>query len=339
MKTWSIRGPVALACAGCAIAAFVVAAHAASVREDTGVYISKDRKSGTLHPGAQVTVLQESGDWVKIRYETLDALFEGYVKKTAVQMAAGETTAPDTQPAQPAAPDTQPAPAIDPQPAPPDPAAQPAPTMSAELGLGAYWSVQNKSGGLVADDFATMLRGYGKPRVTTKATENYILYDDLYYLMPMSEALKKYTQSKTPPRDVTAPGFPNASFKMYTFDSQAEGFGKMTLVGDTKNQLVAVQLNDSGQKGLWLRDKWEHYRTKVPYSSDFRLYNVLEAGTKASSSWRVGCGMKATNGVLRIDSELLSGGQEWEAKSKERVRLYLPQPIIDLCLQLLSARR
>ena len=317
-------------------------ATAAVMKDDAEVFLTRDKKIGTLHRGASVTVLQESGEWIKIRYETIDAAFEGFVTRSLVDASGSD--GPPAEPVAPAAaattvevatPSTNAAAttAV-------TPVAVPAQKLSGSLGLATHWATQNKSGASVALDFLRMLRDVAKPNANPTISGNNVLYKDLYFLMPVADALKSFGQSPSAGTMVNTPGFPTASFRAYSFTTPADEFSRITLVGDLKNQLVAVQLTDSGQKDPWLMHRFENYDHKIRYSEDVKLFNLIDGSTKGSSTWAVGATMhENSNGVVRIDTELVGGGQEYERKSRERCRLYLPRPVADLCLYLLQSRK
>lgn len=329
-------------------AAFLIAAvrpHAATVREEAEVFAGRDKRIGTLHEGAQVAVLEESGEWVKIRFETMDASFDGYVKGALL-----DRTSAAPMPLAPAATNGLPAPAppaaVPPEAAATNPAAAAAAMPSArrtgpELALGSHWQLQSKSGGILAADLATLLKDAARPAVNLVADKNYVLFKELYYLMPMADALRQFAQTSVSAEPVNTPGFPVDSFKAYSFDPRLDGITKLTLVADTKNQLVAVQTTDSGIKPPWLLRRFADYENTVPYSKDLKLYDLALGRSKGSSNWRVGAIIERREGVVLIDTELIDGNPDYDAavRSKERIRLHLPQPVADLCAHLLQQRK
>lgn len=335
---------------GSALLAFVALllaagrATAASITEDTGVFTGRDKPIGRLAAGAHVSVLEESGEWMKIRYETMDASFEGYVRRTVVdtRVSAVAPMPAGVDPVAPAA--VAPEPVATPPVA--EPVATPPPvsprvTTGPEMALNSHWQIQSKSGGILADDFAALLRDLAKPQVNLVAQKNHILFKELYYMMPVADALKQYGQAAVSPEPVKTPGFPSDSFKAYTFDPKLENVTRLTLVADLKGQLVAVQVSDSGSKELWLYRRINNEETALNYSENLRLYDIIGGRTKGSSNWRVGAARQQKGGVVEIDTELITGNPDYSesVKSKERVRLILPQPVADLCAHLLASRK
>jgi hypothetical protein len=319
-----------------AICFAAVSSHAAAMKQDADVFSGRDKKIGQLREGATVTVVEESGEWIKLRYETSDATFEGYVKRDLVDAT---TAAPQTS-ADPTNQDTVAK----------TPAAMTATVVTArvgtqrggpELALNSHWQLQSKSSGLLAADFASMLKRVAKPNVNLAADQNYVLYKELYYLMPLADALKQFGQTSVSPDPVNTPGFPADSFKSYSFDPHLENITRLTLVGDMKNQLVAVQTTETGSKEPWMYSRLRLQEPPAGYSDTLKLYDIIAGKTKGLANWRMAAIAEAANGVVRIDTELVNGNPDLVStvKSKERVRLYLPQPVADLCAYLLQNRR
>ena len=324
------------------------AAHAAAIKEDADVFLTKDKKIGQLRAGAPVTVVQESGEWIKIHYETTDAAFDGYVRRDQVDLAAtGAAPMPDAT----ATAGVDGTNAVAANVVATNVVAgttRPPATFTGraavELGVSSHWQLQSKSGGMIATDFATLLRGVTKPQMNLTASQNVVLYKELYFPMPIGDALKAFNQTKVSSEPVNTPGFPVDSFKAYSFDAAADKFSRVTLVCDFKNQLVAVQLSDSGAKGPWLFKSaslsLETAPTAIMYSEDLKLFNIAQGRTKGSSNWKVGARRESAGGVLRIDTELISGSfANEDVKSRERIRLLIPQSVADLCAYLLQNRR
>ena len=104
------------------------------------------------------------------------------------------------------------------------------------------------------------------------------------------------------------------------------------------------------------------------YSADWNLYNFVNNRRKANANWLVGgyvcrgdqvilghpprgdqngageTGTGVSAGVIRVDSELFSVSRDqWnyltDDKSRERVRLLLAQPVVDLMLYVAQQAR
>lgn len=319
-------------CVALLLSALPWLALGASITEDTTVYATKEKSIGTLRRGAEVAVVEEAGEFVRVVYETMDAKLEGYVKRGAVSagavpLAAGVPAAgqPDSGGAPTAGEVRQPA--------------MPAPDK--ELSLSSYWINGARNMSQSAADFVGLLTDFGSGRFQPKPDRGYVIYNKLTYLMPVADAIKMLGLSKVTAEALKSPGLPADSFTGHSADGFFEGFSRLMLVSDRKGQLVAVQLGDRSDRDAWLRQNmWnaENHRAKrVDYSERWRVVSMLEGRMKGSSSWQVGYSILSRDGVIRIDSEMLSGA-EYQSRSKERYRVFMPAPIVDLLLQLAANR-
>lgn len=254
-------------------------------------------------------------------------------------------TAPVAPPASPAAPVA----------AAPAPAKRIAP--STRLVLGSHWQMRLGRGNTSHRDVAHLLSGCGTPQVDLdgKAID---LWGSVTYLMPLDDARQALSLKASRKTPVTSSVFPPNSFFYHEFSGNFEdGFTKMFIVTDMDDQIVAVQFLDNSSRP----DRWfPEYNNN--YSTDWSLFNFLSDGKKANSNWQIGyyvCqGDKAVMGypprggaihplsggptgvnerVIRVDSDLFSLTRDrWnivtDAKSRQRVRIYLPQPVVDLML-------
>ena len=318
-----------------------VPAPAGVLSEDTTVYISKDKRMGTLRKGAQVEVTEDAGEWLRITYETMDATFEGYVKKATVSMeAAGDIP---TGPADPAPAGPTPVEEVRPESPvrPASPVAPVAPAPNRELALSTSWQNGSRSLTQSSADFVGLLNDFGEARVTLRPERAYVLYRKLEYLSPVADAIKTLGTGRVTTEVLKSPGLPSDSFTGSSLDGYFDGFTRIMLVGDRKGQLVAVQLSDRADRDVWLRNIWhderQNYKKRVEYSDRWRMVNLFEGRMKGNSAWQLGYAFAVTDHVLRVDSELVAGS-EWQGRSRERHRTYLPPPIVDLLLQVLAQR-
>jgi len=212
-------------------------------------------------------------------------------------------------------------------------------------------------GGTSHRDTARLLTGCGTPQVDLdgKAID---LWGPITYLMPLDDARQALSLKTSRKAPVTSSVFPPNSFFFHEFSGNFEdGFTKMFLVTDVADQIVAVQFQDNSSRP----ERWfPEYNNN--YSTEWSLFNFLSDGKKANSNWQIGyyvCqGGKAVmgypprggsihplsggptgvnEGVIRVDSDLFSLTRDrWnivtDAKSRQRVRIYLPQPVVDLML-------
>lgn len=322
--------------------------QAAVIKVETEVLDERDEKIGVLRAGANVEVIEGGGEWLKARYVGTEASFICFVKAADV-----DETVPMPTSLIPAAPqlggDLPPAAAATPTNLPPTnaPSAKLVSTRTGpSLALAANWQVQTKAGAIAAEDLKKILRKSTTNDVKLAAVENYVLYKDLYYMMPLADALKRSGQPAASPEPVNTPGFPTASFKAYSFDPKTPGINRLTLVVDLKNQLVAVQTTDSGQKSLQMRRTFKDAFDEeieldgIWYSRDIKLYDLIGNRSKGTAHWCVAALVNQNKGVLQIDTELIDNGpNEDDVHSRERVRLYIPKQVANICRSLLDARK
>ena len=123
------------------------------------------------------------------------------------------------------------------------------------------------------------------------------------------------------------PAFPADSFFYYAFDGSYEGgCSRMLVLTDFEDKIVGVQFSDDRPSGM----RFERGR----HSKDWALFDIVEFKRKASHDWKVACDVKSTNGVVRVDMELVSpeGRDEWQDRPRAYTRLYLPQPMVNVLL-------
>ena len=71
------------------------------------------------------------------------------------------------------------------------------------------------------------------------------------------------------------------------------------------------------------------------FSDKWHVYNFIQQRSKGSAKWKIGQRVETIGRTVRIDSELVANdefGYFGLGDSKERVQLYLPQPIVNLIL-------
>ena len=198
-----------------------------------------------------------------------------------------------------------------------------------DLVLAASWNAPQRGGNIVLEDLNGLLADHGQANVDLVADNTLMLYGPIYYLMPVSEAARTLGQSLSPKKAVSCPGFPKDSFFAHTVDGDfGEGFEKLLLVADSTDRIVAVQLVDEHPDGsLWLDPQ--------VFSDKWHVYNFIQMRSKGSASWKIGQRVEENGRIVRIDSELVANdefGYFGLGDSKERVQLYLPQPIVNLIL-------
>jgi hypothetical protein len=237
----------------------------------------------------------------------------------------------------------------------PEPAARSAPERS--LTLGSHWQMRLGRGNISHKDTARILSNCGTPQIDLegKAID---LWGEIEYLMPLNDARQALGLGTSKKSSVTSSVFPPNSLFQHEFPGNFEdGFTRLYLVTDTADQIVAIQLQDnSSREERWFPDVGNNY------STEWSLFNFLGDGKKANPNWQIGfhvcqgskrvfgyppranaynpAGLGPTGvneGVVRVDSDLYSMTRDrWnmvtDAKSRQRVRIYLPQPLVDLML-------
>ncbi len=209
------------------------------------------------------------------------------------------------------------------------PAAAPQAPVEGQLTLAPTWNHTQPGGSKIIEDLVGLLSGQGQPAVDLKPDSSLILFGQVYYLMPLKEAVGILAKPVSPRKNVNCPGFPKDSFFYYSVEGEfGNGFDKLLLVTDSADRIAAVELvNEHPDESLWL--------DPGVFSEKWHAYNFVQMQTKGSAKWRVGHRVEAANRVVRIDSELVANdeyGYFGLGDSKERVSLYMPQQLVNLIL-------
>jgi serine/threonine protein kinase len=211
-------------------------------------------------------------------------------------------------------------------------AASPTPLMTQtadQLTLSPTWNSPQSGGDKIVEDLKVLLSGQGQPAVDLKPDATLVLFGQVYYLMPLKEAVTILGKPASPRKNLSCPGFPRDSLYYYAVEGEfGNGFDKMLLVTDSADRIAAVELvNEHPDESLWL--------DPAVFSEKWHAYNFVQTRTKGSSKWRVGHRVETVNRLVRIDSELVANdeyGYFGLGDSKERVSLYLPQQLVNLVL-------
>ena len=245
----------------------------------------------------------------------------------------------------------------------PTPAVSTITTNSSRLVLVSQWQSRLGRGNLSLGDAAHLLSKCGTPQVDLVG-KNIAVWNNITYLMPVQEAKKRLNLGISTRSAMTCAAFPPDSFFFHEFSGNYEdGFKRLYLITDYADQVVGVQLQDNTSKA----ERWFPYTGS--YSADWGLYNFVNNRKKANSNWMVGvyvckggqaimgyppsqvmmqqaaAGQAGANeGVIRVDTELFSITRDrynilTDEKSRERVRLLLAQPVVDLMLYVVQQAR
>lgn len=201
--------------------------------------------------------------------------------------------------------------------------------VAGQLTLAPTWNNPQLGGDKILEDLRTLLSGQGQPAVDLKPDSTLLLFGQISYLMPLKEAVSIFGKPVSPRKNLNCPGFPKDSLYYYTVESEFDnGFNKLLLITDNADRIAAVELvNEHPDESLWLDPS--------AFSEKWHAYNFAQTQTKWGAKWRVGHRVETVNRIVRIDSELVANdeyGYFGLGDSKERVSLYLPQPLVNLIL-------
>ena len=219
------------------------------------------------------------------------------------------------------------------------------------LALSPSWHYGAASGSRSADDMRALLDSLGEPKVDARSYPSLVIYKQVTYLMPLEEAVQVLFPGKgaAPKRSVSTPGFPENSFFYYRYDGVFEEiFNRLLLVVDTHNQVVAVQLVEENPPKDIYRREWFGSGSR-----EYSLFDIIQNRTKSSSTTKVFWKnmtflmqpqLTSDNDPAAAAGQLthvLEGGlvDGKDNRTKERTRLYLPQPMVNLILFKLSGAR
>jgi len=230
-----------------------------------------------------------------------------------------------------------------------------------KLRLASNWESRLGRGNITIRDTARLLSSCGTPMVDL-AGKHTTIWGKITYLMPLQEAKKILNLGLSQKTAITCSAFPPSSFFYYAFSGHYEdGFNRLYLITDFADQIVGVQMQDNSSR----EERWFPYSDA--YSAEWSLYNYVNDRKKANPNWLIGfyvcqgsrtimgypprggpmnqLGMTGVGeGVIRIDSDLFSITRDRynytvDDKSRERNRLLLAQPIVDLMLHIVQKSR
>jgi hypothetical protein len=204
------------------------------------------------------------------------------------------------------------------------------------LVLAPTWNDPPLGGEEIIRDLKDLLSGQGQPAIDLKPDSTLVLFGQVYYLMPLKEAVHMLGKSASPRKSLNCPGFPKDSLFYCTVEGEfGYGFDKLLLITDSADRIAAIELlNEHPRESVWLDPSL--------FSEKWRAYNFVQARTKGNAKWRIGHRIEAVDRIVRIDSELVDDdefGYFGLGDSKERVSLYLPQPLVNLILFRLEKRK
>ncbi len=223
----------------------------------------------------------------------------------------------------------------------------------AGLALSPSWHYGVTASARSADDMQALLGSLGEPKVDAHPYPSLIIYKKVTYLMPLENAVQSLFLEKrsAAKRSVTTPGFPENSFFYYSYSGIfEETFSRLLLVVDCHNQVVAVQLVEENPPKDAAHWDWWGNETR-----EYSLFDMIQNRSKSSSNTKVFWkNMTFTmQPQLAYDKDpAAEAGQKThvlEGKlsildskdnlTKDRARVYLPQPVVNLILFKLSGAK
>lgn len=203
-------------------------------------------------------------------------------------------------------------------------------TVTDDLALNPAWNnPQPDASPRVLADLEQLLRPVASPAADFTADTSIVIFGQVFYLMPVSEAARIMGKPQGIRRRVTTAGFPKDSFFYYTQPGNfGNGFDTLVLITDSADRIVAIQLVSEKSSGdIWLDPK--------SFKADWSVYNFIEGKVKGSSKWQIAHRVEKKNRVVEMDTELVShdpNGYFELGDSKSRAALFLPEPIANLIL-------
>jgi len=213
------------------------------------------------------------------------------------------------------------------------------PANGKKLVLAKDWNTPMQGGSATMDDLARLFGSHEKPGTNLDGDDSIKVYEGISYLTPIRSVFDQLKISdKLASRVLVAcPGLPRGSFYYYSVDGHFEGeYEHMYLVVDRADQLVSVQLvSDKSQPAT------SDATSRKDAQPDWYAYNFINTRAKAMNTLRIKHSVNTHEGpnVFRVDSLLLqpeaTPGYTFGSfmRVKERVRWYVPRPIVQLILE------
>ena len=201
--------------------------------------------------------------------------------------------------------------------------------VSQGLSLPPGWNNVLEKGTLVLDELQQLLNGRGNAAVDLGPHPDIVIYKDVHYLDSFNDACAKFGKTAAPQTvQVTTPGFPERSFTYYVLDGVFDdGYTKLLIVVDLKKQVVAIEFADDAM----------NQPGGSTWGGNGKVCDFVRLRMKGVTNWGVFHEVKKSgrgrSSCLIIDSLLVG-----EHKNRQRTRLFLPQPIVNLILFRLSGQ-
>ncbi len=175
-----------------------------------------------------------------------------------------------------------------------------------------------------------LLSQHGTPEINLEPQPEILVFDAIFFLMHIDDALQWLEIARPVRRPVVCPGFPEDSMFYYKVSGEyRSGFDRLLLVTDARDQVVAAQLmSEVPREHPWL--------DAGCFEGPWRTYNFIQTRTKPNAAWKVGYKVEAERDMVRLDSELIDPDGA-PALSLARVSLYMPKPLVNLILYRLNS--
>lgn len=241
-------------------------------------------------------------------------------------------------------------------------------TASQGLALSTEWNKFLEKGSIVLGELQRLLSDCGRAAVDLQPHPEIFIYNDIHYLDPYRDVCRKFGKTEfSAPVQLGCPGFPEKSLYYYAFDGMFDaGFTRLLIVTDLRKQVVAIEFTEDAVKS----------GSKIPPrgNNGWKVQDFVRLRMKGITSWDVfhevwkrptdGSNIRSdstsTARTWTIDSSLVDSGDNTDLRSsksntnlrsgknsqkggegdvRQRTRLLLPQPIVNLILFRLSGQK
>lgn len=202
------------------------------------------------------------------------------------------------------------------------------------LKLGPAWNAPIRVGAGLVRELRDLLAPHGAPAADMGPNPGLLIHPGIPYLERMDKVAARLG---IPPiggtgDDVTFPGFPERSLRYFAFDSDSANppYKGGRLIVDTTRRAVGVQWIDTTPSGqLTLPEEM--------FAAKWSIYDPIGGKIRDRPTHRIAHRVRSSNGVIRIDTEVMDPAAAPNARSLGRYSLQLAQPIVDLTLLRMTA--
>ncbi len=179
----------------------------------------------------------------------------------------------------------------------------------------------------VGDELRTLLGAQGLADPNAVLSAGTPIVGRVACMMTAATAARELGAGPGLKRPLLAPGFSGLNLSFYGLRGDfGDGFDLAMLVVDATDRVLAVQF--STERPLPPRLAPDRY------AKDWKVHNFLLIRTKSKDEFRVGHQVQKRDEIIVIDTELVEAEG---AKTKERVKLYLPQALVNQVLARLES--